>query len=116
MTTKPHPRIYQRMKEKMPAFLAAVDNIGSMIGQAGPLDEKSIQLIQLAASAAIRSEGALHNHTRSALEAGASPAEIRHALLCLTSTIGFPGVAAALCWADDELDPPASTDAVEHVS
>ena len=116
MAIKPHPRIYQRMKEKMPAFIAAFDNIGSMIRQAGPLDEKSIQLIQVAAAAAIRSEDALHNHTRRALEAGVSPAEIRHALLCLTNTIGFPGVAAALSWADDELAPPASSETVERSS
>lgn len=105
MEQKRTPRVYQRMKQKMPAFIAALDNIGTMVRQAGPLDEKTIQLIQLAASAAIRSEGALHSHTRRALEAGATPADIRHALLCLTSTIGFPGVAAALTWADDELDP-----------
>lgn len=116
MVTSSQPRIYQRMKEKMPAFVAAVDNIGSLIQQAGPLDEKSIQLIQLAASAAIRSEGALHSHTRRALKAGASPAEIRHALLCLTSTIGFPGVADALSWADDEIDSTSATDSVERAS
>ena len=116
MVTSSQPRTYQRMKEKIPAFVAAVDNIGSLISQAGTLDEKSIQLIQLAAAASIRSEGALHSHTRRALEAGASPAEIRHALLCLNSTIGFPGVAAALSWADDELDSCAATGVVERAS
>lgn len=104
MQTTRMPRVYQRMQQKMPAFIAALDNIGAIIRQAGPLDEKTIQLIQIAAAAAIRSEGALHSHTRRAIEAGASNGEIRHALLCLTSTIGFPGVAAALTWADDELE------------
>lgn len=55
------------------------------------------------------------SHARRALEAGASKAETRHALLCLTSTIGFPGVAAALSWADDELDTPASAGAAERL-
>jgi AhpD family alkylhydroperoxidase len=87
----------------MPAYIAALENIGSMVRHAGPLDERTIQLLQIAASAAIRSEGAVHSHTRRALEAEATPAEIRHALLCLTSTIGFPGVAAALSWVGDEL-------------
>lgn len=104
MANNPQPHVYQRMKQKMPAFMAALDNLGSMVRQAGPLDEKTIQLIQVAAAAAIRSEGALHSHARRALDAGASPAEVRQALLCLTSTIGFPGVASALTWADDELE------------
>lgn len=109
MTRKPQPSADQRMAEKVPAFIAAIDHMGSLIRQAGPLDEKSIQLIQLAAAAAIRSEGALHGHSRRALNAGASPAEIRHALLCLTGIIGFPGVAAALAWADDELETDSSS-------
>jgi alkylhydroperoxidase/carboxymuconolactone decarboxylase family protein YurZ len=56
-------------------------------------------IIILAAAAAIRSEGSVHSHVRRAKEAGATPAEIRHALLLLTSTVGFPTVAAALTWA-----------------
>jgi alkylhydroperoxidase/carboxymuconolactone decarboxylase family protein YurZ len=61
-------------------------------------------LVQLAAAAAIRSEGAVHSHTRRAIEAGASPGEIRHAVLAVTSTIGFPNVIAALSWVADVLD------------
>jgi alkylhydroperoxidase/carboxymuconolactone decarboxylase family protein YurZ len=57
--------------------------------------------MQLAAAAAIRSEGAVHSHTRRALEAGAAADEICHALILLTSTIGFPNVMAALSWAED---------------
>lgn len=98
-------RVDQRMKQEMPAFVAALDNIGDMVRQAGPLDEKSIQLIQLAAAAGIRSEVAVHSHVRRALEAGATPAEIRHALLCLTGPLGFPTASAALSWAADELEP-----------
>ena len=71
--------------------------------QAGPIDEKTAQLVQLAAAAAIRSEGSVHSHTRRSLEAGATPEEIRHALILLTSTIGFPTVVAGLTWAGDIL-------------
>jgi len=35
------------------------------------------------------------------LEAGAEPEEIYHAIILLSSTIGFPTVSAALSWADD---------------
>lgn len=51
----------------------------------------------------MRSEGAVHSHVRRALEAGATPEEIYHAVMLLTSTIGFPNVAAALSWAEDSL-------------
>lgn len=66
--------------------------------------QKQAQLIQLAAAASIRSEGAVHSHTRRALELGANEEEIRHTLILLTSTIGFPSVAAALTWVEDVFD------------
>jgi alkylhydroperoxidase/carboxymuconolactone decarboxylase family protein YurZ len=43
----------------------------------------------------------VHSHARRALEAGATSIEIHHALLLLTSTIGFPAVSAAISWVDD---------------
>lgn len=58
---------------------------------------------KLAAAAAIRSEGAVRNHVRRPLEAGAKPEEIRHVIILVTSTTGFPNVVAALSWADDLL-------------
>jgi len=92
---------YKLLKDRHPAFLDAVENLGKTVKDEGPLDEKAAQLIQLAAAAAIRSEGSVHSHTRRALNAGASADEIHHALILLTGTIGFPNVAAALSWADD---------------
>ncbi len=73
------------------------------VAAAGPLDDKTVHFVQLAAAAAVRSEGAVHSHVRRALAAGASAEEIRHALLALTSTIGFPNVTAAMSWAEDVL-------------
>lgn len=104
MSKRSQPKYYQRMRQLVPAYTDALDRLGVAVRKAGPLDEKTIQLIQLAASAGIRSEGAVHSHTRRALESGATPGDVRHALLCLTSTIGFPGVVAALTWASDELE------------
>jgi len=40
---------------------------------------------------------------RRAREAGATPDEIYHAIVALTSTIGFPTMVAAVTWADDIL-------------
>ncbi|MDH4555373.1 carboxymuconolactone decarboxylase family protein [Pseudomonas sp. BN417] len=95
---------YKHLKKQHPAYFQAVETLGAVVRQAGPLDELSLQLIQLAAAAAIHSEGAVHSHTRRALEAGATPEQIHHALLALTSTIGFPTVVAALSWAGDVLE------------
>jgi AhpD family alkylhydroperoxidase len=92
---------YQLMKRRYPEVMTAVETLGEVTANAGPLDEKTKQLVQLAAAAALRSEGAVHSHARRALQAGATPDEIHHTLLLLTSTIGFPTVVAALSWVDD---------------
>ena len=83
------------------ALLKALEQLGEAVRQEGPIPEKTAHLIQLAAAAAIRSEGSVHSHTRRALQAGVSPEEIYHALIMLTSTIGFPTVSASLSWAYD---------------
>jgi alkylhydroperoxidase/carboxymuconolactone decarboxylase family protein YurZ len=95
---------YQKIKERYPDFLSAVESLGKATKKEGPIDEKTAHLVQLAAAAAIRSEGAVHSHTRRAIDAGAQADEIYHAIILLTSTIGFPNVVAALSWADDVIE------------
>ncbi len=98
------PDQYQGIQKRYKTFMKAVETLGKATKAAGPLNEKTARLIQLAAAATARSEGSVHSHTRRALAAGAKPEEIRHAIILLTSTIGFPNVSAALSWADDILD------------
>lgn len=98
------PDQYMSIRKRFKSYSKALDNLGKAAKEAGPLDEKTAHLVQLAAAAAIRSEGSVHSHTRRALEAGAKPDEIRHALLLLSSTIGFPTVSAALSWTDDIIE------------
>jgi len=102
MATKP-PERYQKMKERYPDLISAYENLGKATHE-GPLDHKYVHLIKLAASAAIKSEGAVHSHTRKALDVGASPDEIRHAIVLLTNTVGFANMMAALTWVDDVLE------------
>lgn len=98
-----YPKWYASLTEKHRKYIKAVEELGKVIREQGPLDEKTSHLIQLAAAAALRSEGAVHSHAKRALEAGAKPDEVTHALMVLTSTIGFPNVAAALSWVEDIL-------------
>lgn len=101
MKVSKFPGQYLNIRERFKRLSEALDNLGKTARESGPLDVKTTHLIQLAASAAIRSEGSVHSHTRRALEAGAKPEEIYHAVILLTSTIGFPTVSAALSWVDD---------------
>jgi 4-carboxymuconolactone decarboxylase len=95
------PKHHLLLKERYPEFCAAAEKLGTAARAAGPLDIKTGHLIQLAAAVGVRSEGSVHSHTRRALEAGATSEEIRHAVVLLTSTVGYPLVAAALSWVDD---------------
>ena len=97
----PKSKVYRTLRKQHPKAFDAIENLGKALRRSGPLNKRVSHLVQLAASAAIRSEGAVHSHTRRALAAGASPDEIHHALLLLASTIGFPNVIAAMSWADD---------------
>ncbi|HEX9474124.1 MAG TPA: carboxymuconolactone decarboxylase family protein [Steroidobacteraceae bacterium] len=108
MATKQTPGTYRQLKSQHADFINALEALGSAVRRAGPLDEKVAQLVQLGAAAAIRSEGAVHSHVRRALELGVPADEIRHALISVTSTIGFPTVSAALSWADDVISGSGS--------
>ncbi len=96
-----NPYTYQRLRHQYPDYFGAMEALGEAVRHAGPLEEQVVQLVQLSAAAAIRSEGAVHSHTRRALAAGATTEQIHHTLLALTSTIGFPTVIAAMSWVDD---------------
>jgi len=95
---------YEKVKAYHPDYLEAVERLGVISRKSGPLDEKTTQLIQLAASIASKSEGATHSHTKRALDVGVTNEEIRHSVLLLTNTIGFPAVMAGLSWVNDILD------------
>jgi 4-carboxymuconolactone decarboxylase len=100
------PKQYTSIKNRFEPYFEALENFGKAMRQAGPLDDKTANLIQLAAAAAIRSEGSVHSHARRAMEAGATPEELHHAVILTTSTIGFPNASAALSWIDDVLRAP----------
>jgi 4-carboxymuconolactone decarboxylase len=99
--TKKYSENYDWLLKKYKGVMEKHQDLGKVVREAGPIDEKNSQLIQLGAAAAIRAEGSVHSHVKRALQAGATSEEIYHAIVLLTSTIGFPAVAAALSWAKD---------------
>jgi 4-carboxymuconolactone decarboxylase len=94
---------YQRLSKLFPEAISALENLGAAVHRSGPINGKTAELIRLAGAAAVQSEGSVHSHTRRAFQEGASKEEIRHAILLLISTIGFPRASAALRWAEDIL-------------
>ncbi len=95
------PKQYLQIKKRHSKYFNAVEELGRVVKQEGPLDERTAHLIQLAAAATVHSEGAVHSHVRRAIDAGVTPEEIYHAIILLTGTIGFPTVVAAISWAED---------------
>ena len=98
------PRHYESLLKHYPGFMAALEAMAKAARQSGPLDEKTIHLIQLGAATAIGSESAVVSHARRAVQAGATPSEVAQALLSLATTIGFPPVAAGLKWSQKYLE------------
>ncbi len=84
------PARYQHFEKSYPAVMRAVEVLGEATQSAGPLD------------GALR-EGAVHSHTRRALEVGCSPDELRHVGVLAITTIGFPSTMAAMSWVEDIL-------------
>ncbi len=104
MSDKSIPPFYKKVSKQFPEVISAVESLGTILRKTGPLDEKTSHLIQLAAAAAVQSEGSVCSHTRRALQAGASPEEISHSLLLLISTIGFPQAMAAMSWSQEVVE------------
>lgn len=97
------PKPYEQFREQYAEVWNAYDQLGTAVHAAGPLDAKTRELVKLALAVGAQTEGALHSHTRKALEAGLTPAEIRQVVVLALPTIGFPRMMAALTWIDDVL-------------
>ena len=99
-----YPKNFLKLKERYPELIKAYESAGELARKAGPLQNKFTHLVQMAACVALRSEGGVHSHTRRALEAGATPEELLHALILLISTAGFPAVSASFSWVNDLIE------------
>ena len=98
------PKHFKRFQEEYPRVNEAYEALGNAVHKAGPLDDKTRALVKLAISTGFGHEGAVHSHTRKALEAGISPEEIKQTILLSLPTIGLPAMQAALSWVNDILE------------
>ena len=99
------PKRFLQFQKDYPDVFRAYEQLGVAVKGAGPLDRKTRELVRLAIAIGSRHEGAVHSHTRRALEAGATADEIRHVVLLSVTSMGFPIMMAAMSWVDDVLKP-----------
>ena len=78
-------------KKEFPKVWAQHEALGKEIHESGgPLPEKMRWLIKVAISAASQHKLSLETHVTKAREAGATEDEIKHTLLLVMQTTGFP--------------------------
>lgn len=84
-------KIFSQFKEEFPEIHAKHEALGKEVHEkGGPLDEKSRWLVKMAISGACNHKRALETHIRKARAAGINEDEIKHALMLLIPTAGFP--------------------------
>ena len=81
------PGRYLKFQKLYPKVFKAYEALGLATQEAGPLPPKTRALVKLALAVGARLEGAVHSHTRRAVEAGCSADEIRQVILLATSEI-----------------------------
>ncbi|HET7854740.1 MAG TPA: carboxymuconolactone decarboxylase family protein [Candidatus Methylomirabilis sp.] len=97
------PKPFEQFRRANPAVARAYEALGEACAKTGPLDAKVRELVKLGMAIGGRLEGAVHSHARRALEAGATPSEIRHVVALAAPTVGFPTAVAAFTWVEDVL-------------
>lgn len=83
--------MFSKFKGDFPKVYAGYEQLGTEIHEgSGPLPEKIRWLLKIAISGASRHQSALETHIAKGREAGLTDDEIKHALLLLLQTTGFP--------------------------
>jgi len=100
------PKRFVDFSAQEPEIARAHEALGEAVHGAGPLDERTRALVKLGIAVGAGREGSVHSMARKAVEAGLTPAEIRHAVLLALPTLGFPSTMAALSWLEDLVPAP----------
>lgn len=71
------PKRFKKFQNDFPEVAKAYEDLGTAVHKSGPLNEKIRALVKLAISTGAGLEGAVHSHTRKAVETGCTKAEIK---------------------------------------
>ncbi len=83
--------LFRQFKEEFPLVDLKCEELGKAVHEeGGPLKERERWLMKVAISGAAGHMRSLEVHIKKAQEAGATEDEIKHTLLLLISTAGFP--------------------------
>lgn len=100
----PLPKMAGRIARDHPDVWESFQRLGTATSDAGPLDDRSKRLVNLALAIGADSEGATHSHARRALSEGLSREELEHVAYLAITTLGWPRAARGLAWIRDVTD------------
>ena len=100
------PKTFVRFAQRFPKLAAAHQAMG-LASDEGPLDKKTQHLIKIGICLGAGLESAMRSHTRRAIQAGATEAELEQAVMLGMTTCGFPRTVAAWAWVQEQLQREA---------
>lgn len=95
------PKFFEDFRAAYPGVAAHYNDLSEAAKKAGPLDERTIELVKLGIAMGAAAEGAAHSHARRALAAGATEQQLEHVALLAITTLGFPRAMTGLAWVRD---------------
>jgi 4-carboxymuconolactone decarboxylase len=95
------PKFFEEFRAAYPDVAAHYNALSEATKKAGPLDERTVELVKLAIAMGAAAEGAAHSHARRALAAGATEEQLEHVALLAITTLGFPRAMTGLAWVRD---------------
>ncbi len=102
------PRPCKEVDKRYRDLATACKEPGRQSLDAGPLGETCRELVKLGISVGARLEGAVHAHTRLALERGATPDQVLHVARLAGASLGPLAMMAAQGWIREAIEASAS--------
>jgi alkylhydroperoxidase/carboxymuconolactone decarboxylase family protein YurZ len=84
------PGLYAEFRNRFPEIIEKNEELGRLVHEMGPLDEKTRALVKIGISAASLNLTSVSTQVARARDAGATEDEIMHAMLLVIPTCGFP--------------------------
>ncbi|MCC6350456.1 MAG: carboxymuconolactone decarboxylase family protein [Candidatus Eisenbacteria bacterium] len=101
------PKFFEDFRAAYPDVAAKYNALSEAAKKAGPLDERTAELVKLGIAMGAGAEGAAHSHARRARAAGATDQQLEHVALLAITTLGFPRAMTGLAWVRDVTKPRA---------